>query len=241
MNEETGNEGHVLGESAGRLDGCDDRREGRISAGSGADSSALSFDVDLLPGGLQACLEAVLMVADQPQHSDDLARVLGVDGARVCAALVSLQEQYDGMRPDCGRRGFELRHTARGWQFCSRAVYEPVVCAFVNEGQAAKLSQAALEALAIVAYQQPITRAGVAAIRGVNSDGVIRSLTARGLIREFGVDADTRAALLVTSPLFLEKMGLDSLDQLPRLAPFMPKAGDVIDEADEADERNVAP
>jgi segregation and condensation protein B len=119
-------------------------------------------------------------------------------------------------------RGFELRRTARGWQFANRADYEPVVAAFVTDGQTARLSQAALEALAIIAYRQPVTRAQVAAIRGVNSDGVIRSLVVRGLIREEGIDPESRAALLVTSGLFLEHMGLDSLDQLPSLAPFMP-------------------
>lgn len=95
--------------------------------------------------------------------------------------------------------------------------------AFVTDGQTARLSQAALEALAIVAYKQPVTRAQVAAIRGVNSDGVIRSLTVRGLVREDGVDEDSRAALLVTSGLFLEHLGLESLDQLPPLAPFLPE------------------
>lgn len=184
------------------------------------------------------------MVADQPQQSADLARVLAIDEAQVDEALTALQEDYDGrgnisehgiagQGDDSGSsigangsagilRGFELRRTARGWQFANRADYEPVVAAFVTDGQAARLSQAALEALAIIAYRQPVTRAQVAAIRGVNSDGVIRSLVVRGLIREEGIDPESRAALLVTSGLFLEHMGLDSLDQLPSLAPFMP-------------------
>lgn len=101
-------------------------------------------------------------------------------------------------------------------------MFEPVVSAFVTDGQTARLSQAALEALAIIAYRQPITRAQIAAIRGVNSDGVIRALIVRGLIREEGIEEESRAALLVTSPLFLEKMGLSSLEQLPELAPFLP-------------------
>lgn len=179
------------------------------------------------PGGLPACLEAILMAADQPQTAADLARVLEVDEASVTRALESLQMEYEGdpsrgIRP----RGFELRRSVRGWWFASRGEYEPVVSAFVTDGQTARLSQAALEALAIVAYRQPVTRAQVAAIRGVNSDGVIRSLTVRGLIREEGVDPESRAALLVTSAMFLEKMGLDSLDDMPSLAPFLPSEGE---------------
>ncbi|MBT1171591.1 SMC-Scp complex subunit ScpB [Bifidobacterium sp. SO4] len=183
------------------------------------------------PGGLPACLEAVLMAADQPQTPADLARVLGCGARTVELALESLREEYEG-DPDAGvrPRGFELRETASGWQFASRAVYEPVVSAFVTDGQTARLSQAALEALAIVAYRQPVTRAQVAAIRGVNSDGVIRSLAVRGLVREEGVDPDSRAALLVTSALFLDMMGLDSLDDLPSLAPFLPPVDDVTGE-----------
>ncbi len=132
-------------------------------------------------------------------------------------------------------RGFELRHTARGWQFASRIDFEPVVSAFVTDGQTARLSQAALEALAIIAYKQPITRAQISAIRGVNSDGVVRSLVVRGLVREEGVDPDSRAALLITSGLFLEKMGLDSLDQLPELAPFLPNSAADVDNNSDSD------
>lgn len=105
--------------------------------------------------------------------------------------------------------------------------FEPVVSSFVTDGQTARLSQAALEALAIVAYRQPVTRAQVAAIRGVNSDGVIRSLTVRGLIKEDGVDPESRAALLVTSEFFLDQMGLKSLDELPSLAPFLPSVAEM--------------
>lgn len=180
---------------------------------------------DGLSGSLRACLEAILMAADQPQLPDDLARVLGVDEPKVEATLELMREDYDSER-----RGFELRHTVRGWQYASRAEFQPVVSAFVTDGQTARLSQAALEALAIIAYRQPVTRAQVAAIRGVNSDGVIRSLAVRGLIRQDGVDPESRAALLVTSALFLDYMGLDGLDQLPSLAPFLPgSAGDVAD------------
>ena len=109
------------------------------------------FTAKDFPGGLRACMEAILMVADQPQHAADLARVLGVGEREARAALERLRSQYDEEG-----RGFELRHTARGWQFASRAQYEQVVSAFVTDGQTARLSQAALEALAIVAYKQPV-------------------------------------------------------------------------------------
>lgn len=198
------------------------------------------FAVDDFPGGLPACLEAILMVADQPQTTEDIARVLAVDAATVEQALQALQAEYDGLPDAQGTkdrpRGFELRHTARGWQFANRAVFEPVVSAFVTDGQTARLSQAALEALAIVAYKQPVTRAQVAAIRGVNSDGVIRSLSIHGLIKESGVDPETRAALLITSELFLERMGLDSLEQLPSLAPFLPSANEMTQLARQTNE-----
>lgn len=184
--------------------------------------------VEDYPGGLRGCLEAILMAADQPQREEDFARVLGIDASLIGTALERMRDAYE-----ITQRGFELRHTARGWQYASRAAYEPVVAAFVTDGQAARLSQAALEALAIIAYRQPVTRAQVAAIRGVNSDGVIRSLAVRGLIREQGVDPESRAALLATAPLFLEYLGLDSLDDLPSLAPFLPdSAGDVAHDAE---------
>ena len=131
----------------------------------------VDFAVDDFPGGLPACLEAILMVADQPQTATELARILALDRNTVEEALRALHDDYEGDESrDIRPRGFELRRTARGWQFASRAAFEPVVSSFVTDGQTARLSQAALEALAIVAYRQPVTRAQVAAIRGVNSD-----------------------------------------------------------------------
>ena len=186
------------------------------------------FTAEDFPGGLRACMEAILMVADQPQTATELARILALDRNTVEEALQSLHDDYEGDESrDIRPRGFELRRTARGWQFASRAAFEPVVSSFVTDGQTARLSQAALEALAIVAYRQPVTRAQVAAIRGVNSDGVIRSLTVRGLIKEDGVDPESRAALLVTSEFFLDQMGLKSLDELPSLAPFLPSVAEM--------------
>lgn len=180
-------------------------------------------DVRDYPGGLRGCLEAILMAADQPQTAADLARILATDEKEIVSTLESLRDDYT--QRHCG---FELRRSARGWQYASRAIYEPVVAAFVSDSQTARLSQAALEALAIIAYRQPVTRARIAAVRGVNSDGVIRSLAVRGLIRQCGVDPQTRAALLATTDLFLDYMGLESLDQLPPLAPFLPQSADAV-------------
>ena len=200
----------------------------------------VDFAVDDFPGGLPACLEAILMVADQPQTATELARILALDRNTVEEALRALHDDYEGDESrDIRPRGFELRRTARGWQFASRAAFEPVVgflcrtsrnrlwTAAVGGYTALAFGQAALEALAIVAYRQPVTRAQVAAIRGVNSDGVIRSLTVRGLIKEDGVDPESRAALLVTSEFFLDQMGLKSLDELPSLAPFLPSVAEM--------------
>lgn len=214
-----------------------EERDGQAQAQDQPRPEYVDFTVEDFPGGLPACLEAILMVADQPQAVEDLARVLVVDEAAVESALQELRAEYEGdeakgVRP----RGFELRHTARGWQFANRAEFEPVVSAFVTDGQTARLSQAALEALAIVAYRQPVTRAQVAAIRGVNSDGVIRSLAVRGLIKEDGVDPDSRAALLATSEFFLDQMGLNSLDELPSLAPFLPSVTEMTRSGDSDEE-----
>ncbi|MBW3091974.1 SMC-Scp complex subunit ScpB [Bifidobacterium sp. 82T10] len=189
-----------------------------------ASNTAPTQPADDYEGGLRACLEAVLMAADEPQREADLARVLGRSAAVIGETLELMRADYDAEQ-----RGFELRRTTRGWQYASRAAFEPVVAAFVTDGQTARLSQAAMEALAIIAYQQPVTRAQVAAIRGVNSDGVIRSLTVRGLVREDGADPESRAARLVTTELFLDKMGLDSLAGLPELAPFLPAADTVAE------------
>lgn len=175
------------------------------------------------PGGLDACLEAMLMAAEGPQQSGTLARILHTGEQQVTEALERMRETYAAEN-----RGFELRHTVRGWQYASRAEFEPVVAAVVTDGQSARLSHAALEALAIIAYRQPVTRARVAAVRGVNCDGVIRTLILRDLVREEGTDPDSHAALLVTTPLFLEYMGMDSLDELPPLAPFMPPVEEAV-------------
>jgi len=118
--------------------------------------------------------------------------------------------------------GFDLRRAAGGWRLYTRPEYAAYVERFVLEGQSVRLTQAALETLAVVAYKQPVTRSRISAIRGVNCDGVMRTLTTRGLIEECGTEGETGAFLYRTTALFLEKLGLNSVDQLPPLAPFLP-------------------
>src|ERR1700678_880171 len=127
-------------------------------------------------------------------------------------------------------RGFDLREVAGGWRFYTREDYAPIVERFISDGQEVRLTQAALETLAVVAYRQPVGRAQVSAVRGVNCDGVMRTLTLRGLVEEAGHDPETGAILFRTTAYFLERLGLASIDQLPDLAPFLPDQVD--DEAD---------
>jgi segregation and condensation protein B len=178
-------------------------------------------DVAELPGGPAAALEAVLMVADAPVPEERLAAALDVPVPEVMALLEELAAEYRGERG--GRpRGFELRRGAEGWRFYSARAHGDVVGRFVLEGQSARLSQAALETLAVIAYRQPVTRGQVSAVRGVNVDGVVRTLLARGLIAETGQDPLSGAALFGTTGEFLDRMGWQSLDELPPLAPHLP-------------------
>ena len=171
---------------------------------------------------LQAQLEAVLMVVDEPVAAEDLAGVLEQPPSVIDEALAGLAAQYATQG-----RGFELRCVAGGWRFYSHPAQASVVERFVREGQQARLTQAALETLAIVAYQQPVTRAKASAIRGVSCDAVMRTLVARGLIEEVGVEHESGSTLFATTAYFLEKLGLRSLDDLPPLAPFLPAAEEI--------------
>ncbi|WP_394370175.1 SMC-Scp complex subunit ScpB [Nocardioides marmotae] len=165
------------------------------------------------------------MVADQPLDVPTLAAAVGHPGAEVSAALASLAAEYDEQE-----RGFELRNVAGGWRFYTREAFAGVVERFVLEGQQARLTQAALETLAVVAYKQPVSRARVSAIRGVNVDGVMRTLLSRGLVEEAGQDPETGANLYRTTGYFLERIGVTSLDDLPELAPYLPDMDDLEDE-----------
>ena len=167
---------------------------------------------------LRPALEAVLMVVDQPVPEVVLAQVVERPTAEVAETLRALAADYDEEG-----RGFELRRVAGGWRFYTRADCAPVVERFVRDGQQARLTQAALETLAVVAYRQPVSRARVSAVRAVNVDGVVRTLVARGLVEEAGVEEGSGAVLYRTTAYFLERMGLDSLDDLPDLAPFLPQ------------------
>jgi len=170
---------------------------------------------------VRAAIEAVLMVVDDPVSSTDLATAIEVPESEVMAALSELRDDYaDPARP----RGFELREVDGGWRVYSSPKYADVVGRFIVEGQSARLSQAALETLAIVAYRQPITRGQISQIRGVSVDTVVKTLLSRGLITEVGEIAG--AAQYGTTVSFLERMGLSSLDELPALAPYLP---DLVD------------
>lgn len=191
----------------------------------------LAFDVADLPGGAAAALEAVLMVADEPVPAVQLATVLGVPTGQVEAILASLAAEYrgdSGARP----RGFELREAGGGWRVYSAPAHADVVGRFVLEGQAARLTQAALETLAVIAYRQPVTRGLVSAVRGVNVESVMRTLVTRGLVAEVGTEP-SGALLYGTTSYFMERMGMASLDELPPLAPYLPdlEAMSGIDEA----------
>jgi segregation and condensation protein B len=167
---------------------------------------------------LRASLEAILLVADEPVPAVVLAQVLERPRNEVAAELCDLAAAYTAEG-----RGFELREIAGGWRFYTREDYAPVVERFVSDGQEVRLTQAALETLAVVAYRQPVSRARVSAVRGVNCDGVVRTLVLRGLVEEAGTDTETSAILYRTTGYFLDRLGLASLDDLPDLAPFLPE------------------
>ncbi len=171
------------------------------------------------PGGpgLRASLEAIMLVADEPVSDVVIAQVLERPTAEIGTALRELAASYT--EED---RGFELREVAGGWRFYTREECAPVVERFVADSQEVRLTQAALETLSVVAYRQPVSRARVSAVRGVNCDGVIRTLVLRGLVEEAGTDPETGAILFATTGYLLERLGLPSLDALPDLAPFLP-------------------
>jgi segregation and condensation protein B len=168
--------------------------------------------------GLRASLEAILLVADEPVPVVVLAQVLERPRAEVEAELRDLAASYAAEG-----RGFDLREIAGGWRFYTREDCAPLIERFVSDGQEVRLTQASLETLAVVAYRQPVSRARVSAVRGVNCDGVMRTLVLRGLTEEAGTDSETGAILYRTTGYFLERLGLASLDDLPDLAPFLPE------------------
>ncbi|MDS1269314.1 SMC-Scp complex subunit ScpB [Lipingzhangella sp. LS1_29] len=180
---------------------------------------------------LRRHLEAVLMVVDQPVRAHELARALGIDVTVITETLHALAEEYTAQG-----RGFDLREVADGWRMYSRPESATVVERFLREGQEVRLTQAALETLAVVAYRQPVARGRVSAIRGVNCDGVMRTLVQRGLVEESGQDPETGALLYRTTTYFLERLGLRDLDELPDLAPYLPEDPNDIEGLDRTGE-----
>jgi segregation and condensation protein B len=200
--------------------GDDVDRDGADDAAQAADvNGGDEADIEEVDGpGVRASLEAILLVADEPVPEVLLAQVLERPRGEIDAALRALAAEYtaDG-------RGFDLREIAGGWRFYTREDCAPLVERFVRDGQEVRLTQAALETLAVIAYRQPVSRARVSAVRGVNCDGVIRTLVLRGLAEDSGTDQETGAILYRTTGYFLERLGMASLDELPDLAPFLPE------------------
>lgn len=177
---------------------------------------------------LKRVLEALLLVIDTPVTADALAAATEQPVYRVAAKLQLMADELTGRDS-----GIDLRHTSEGWRMYTRARFAPYVEKLLLDGARTKLTRAALETLAVVAYRQPVTRARVSAVRGVNVDAVVRTLLARGLITEVGTDADTGAVTFATTELFLERLGLTSLSELPDIAPLLPDV-DTIDDLSES-------
>jgi len=179
---------------------------------------------------LERALEAILLVADEPQSIVSMATALGAPVKDVKAAIATLVADYDGTSKSGDgtsvRRGFELREVGGGWRLYVRAEYDHVVSDFVLTQNPTKLTQAALETLAVIAYRQPISRPQIAQIRAVNVDSVVRTLLGRGLITEVQTDAETGAILYGTTDLLLTQLGINSLEELPPIAPLLPDGQD---------------
>ena len=174
---------------------------------------------------LRMALEAILLVVDEPVGDVALAQVLETPREAVHACLEALAEEYAA-----AGRGFVLRHVAGGWRLYTAPEAAAYVERFVLEGQTARLSQAALETLAVIAYMQPVSRGRISAIRGVSVDGVMRTLQSRGLIEQAGEEGPGGAALFRTTRLFLERIGVDSVTDLPDLAPLLPDVATFLSE-----------
>ena len=201
--------------------------EGVVDAvtGSGTDRGGLTdgtseddvLEATLGAPTLAAALEAVLLVTDQPIDGASLAALVRRPAADVVDSLETLARDYT----EAGR-GFDLREVAGGWRFYTRTDCAEIVERYVRDGQQARLTQAALETLAVVAYRQPVSRARISAVRGVNVDGVIRTQTSRGLVAEAGHDDSSGAILYRTTEVFLERLGIRSLEELPPVSDYLP-------------------
>ena len=195
------------------------------------DAEAEFSKVEAIPGGVKSAIEAILAVAEAPVSVRELSAALIVSERAVEHSLDQLYREYNGEESGYGEdenrvapepRGFQLRNVAGGWKLYARDDFAPWVARFVTRSKSATLSKPAYETLAVIAYQQPVTRARVASIRGVNADAAIRQLLQRQLIREAGREAGSGTTLYETTELLLAKLGLNSLEELPALAPFLP-------------------
>ncbi|QLL09779.1 SMC-Scp complex subunit ScpB [Mycobacterium vicinigordonae] len=183
---------------------------------------------ELDPEELGRVLESLLLVVDSPVTAEVLATVIERPVRRVAEKLQQMSEELAARDS-----GIDLRQNGEGWRLYTRARFAPYVEKLLLDGARTKLTRAALETLAVVAYRQPVTRARVSAVRGVNVDAVMRTLLARGLITEVGNDEDSGAVTFATTELFLERLGLDSLSSLPDIAPLLPDV-DTIDDLSES-------
>jgi segregation and condensation protein B len=190
--------------------------------GESATETELDDGISLGAPSLHAALEALLMVTEEPMSTSTLATLTRTPEEVVVTTLHDLAQEYAVQE-----RGFDLRELGGGWRFWTRDNCAQVVERFVLDGQHGRLSQAGLETLAVVAYRQPVTRSRISAIRGVNVDGVVRTLVTRGLIEETGHDHETGAHLYRTTTYFLERLGLKSLDELPPIAAHLPMPDNV--------------
>jgi segregation and condensation protein B len=195
-----------------------------------ADDEPEQLEIAVLDAAdLRGGLEALLFVVDNAVDEATLAGALRCPPSQVSAGLRDLAADYDARRA-----GITLRQVGDGWRLYTREEFAEVVERYLVGGQQSRLTQAALETLAVIAYRQPVTRARVSAIRGVGVDGVMRTLIARGLVHEVGTDPDSGGGLYETTPLFLERLGLSSLAELPELAPLLPETSAVLDEHPDA-------
>lgn len=184
---------------------------------------SLAINEPINPDSLQGAIEAILMVAEVPLSLVHLATALDTPVPDIRQAVLAVKDDFDGVngsRP----RGFEIREVGGGWRVFVREDYEWAVREFISNENPTKLSQAALETLAVIAYRQPIARGQIASIRGVNVDSVVRTLLSRGLITELFTDSETGAINYGTTPTFLETLGINALEDLPLISPYLPDA-----------------
>lgn len=226
-NVETPLDGDVFGHVSAAPSGAED--DGAADADDEGGEAVGTDEYEPLDAAeLHAALEAMLLVVDEPASAATLAGAVGESVDRVEAMLRSMAAEFTDRRS-----GIDLRSVGEGWRLYTRSTYAPYVERLMLDGARSKLTRAALETLAVIAYRQPVTRARVSAVRGVNVDGVMRTLLARGLISEAGTDSQTSATLYATTELFLERIGLGSLSDLPQLAPLLPDV-DLIDEINDS-------